>query len=152
MLALETQLFIFCRSNHSSFMNVSFSVTFTRLGYIILCINFKFSFTSDLHKTVIVFCHTQYNSRGLFDRASSSWNKVKCQLDVTRLFYWCILSSSCFGYIRPSSGALDVELQHMVFCRLCLQCGPKTRCRKPYAATQHLMLLMMDVCTRNMSS
>jgi len=21
-----------------------------------------------------------------------------------------------FGYIRPSSGALDVELQHMVFC------------------------------------
>jgi len=29
---------------------------------------------------------------------------------------------------------------------------PKTRCRKPYAATQHLMLLMIDVCTRNMSS
>ena len=22
----------------------------------------------------------------------------------------------CFGYIRPSSGALDVELQHTVFC------------------------------------
>jgi len=29
---------------------------------------------------------------------------------------------------------------------------PKTRCRKPYAATQHLMLVMMGVCTRNMSS
>jgi len=29
---------------------------------------------------------------------------------------------------------------------------PKTRCRKPYAATQHLMLLMMGICTRNMSS
>jgi len=29
---------------------------------------------------------------------------------------------------------------------------PKIRCRKPYTATQHLMLLMMDVCTRNMSS
>jgi len=29
---------------------------------------------------------------------------------------------------------------------------PKTRCRKPYAATQHLMLLMMGVYTRNMSS
>jgi len=27
---------------------------------------------------------------------------------------------------------------------------PKTRCRKPYAATQHLMLLMMGVCTRNL--
>jgi len=29
---------------------------------------------------------------------------------------------------------------------------PKTRYRKPYAATQHLMLLMVGVCTRNMSS
>jgi len=29
---------------------------------------------------------------------------------------------------------------------------PKTRCRKPYAATKYLMLLMMGVCTRNMSS
>jgi len=29
---------------------------------------------------------------------------------------------------------------------------PKTRCRKPYAATQHPMLLMMGVCTRNMLS
>ena len=29
---------------------------------------------------------------------------------------------------------------------------PNTRCRKPYAATQQLMLLMMGVCTRNMSS
>jgi len=28
----------------------------------------------------------------------------------------------------------------------------KTQCRKPYAATQHLMLLMMGICTRNMSS
>ena len=67
----------------------------------------------------------------------SVWNKVKCQLDATRLFYWCILSSTCFGYIRPSSGALDVELQHMVSCteflegwwsweplrRSCLRCG-----------------------------
>jgi len=29
---------------------------------------------------------------------------------------------------------------------------PKTQCRKPYAAIQHQMLLMMGVCTRNMSS
>ena len=28
----------------------------------------------------------------------------------------------------------------------------KTRCRKPYAATQHLTLLMMGVCTSKMSS
>ena len=76
-------------------------------------------------------------SWGLFDLASSSWNNVKCQLDATRLFCWCILSSTCFGYIRPSSGALHVELQHMVFCtefldrwwsweplrRSCVRCG-----------------------------
>jgi hypothetical protein len=29
--------------------------------------------------------------------------------------------------------------------------NPKTRYRKPYAATQHLALLMVGVCTRNMS-
>jgi len=29
---------------------------------------------------------------------------------------------------------------------------PNHRCRKPYAATEHLMLLMMGVRTRNMSS
>ena len=26
------------------------------------------------------------------------WNNLKCQLDATRYFYWCILSSTCFGY------------------------------------------------------
>jgi len=65
------------------------------------------------------------------------WNKVKWQLNAKRQFYWCILSSTCFGYIRPSSGEFDVELQHMVFCtkdldgwwsweplrRSCLRCG-----------------------------
>ena len=126
---------------------------------------------------------------GLFDRASSSWNNLKCQLDATRWFYQCNLSSTCFGYIRPSSGALNVGLQHMVFCtefldgwwsweplrRSCVRClccrahgtirtvhttyaaalktttHLKPRCTKPYAATQHSMLLMMGVCTRNMS-
>ena len=62
------------------------------------------------------------------------WN---AKLDATRWFYWCVLSSTCFGYIRPLSGALDVELQHMVFCtefldgwwsweplrRSCVRCG-----------------------------
>ena len=65
------------------------------------------------------------------------WYKVKCHLDATRSFYWCILSSTCFGYICPSSGALDVELQPMVSCtefldgwwsweplrRSCVRCG-----------------------------
>jgi len=73
----------------------------------------------------------------LFDRVSSSWNNLKCQLDTTRQFYWCILNSTCFGHIRPSSGALEVLLQHMVLCtkfldgwwswellrRSCVRCG-----------------------------
>jgi hypothetical protein len=29
---------------------------------------------------------------------------------------------------------------------------PKSRCRKPYAATKHLMFLKMGICSRNMSS
>ena len=59
---------------------------------------------------------------GVYDESHNSniqvdnSNNVKCQLDATGLFYWCILSSTFFGYIRPSSRALDVELQHMVFC------------------------------------
>ena len=74
---------------------------------------------------------------GLFDRASSSWNNLKCQIDAIRSFYWCILSSTCFGYIHPSSEALDLELHHMAFCtefldgwwsweplrRSCVRCG-----------------------------
>ena len=70
-------------------------------------------------------------------RGSFFWNNVECLLDATRSFYWYILSSTCFGYIRPSSGALDVELQHMVFLtefldgwwswqplrRSCVRCG-----------------------------
>ena len=63
--------------------------------------------------------------------------------------------------IRPSSGVLDVMLQshgttrtvHMTYAAaLKTTIHPKTRCRKPYAATQHLMLLMIAVCARNMSS
>jgi len=91
------------------------------------------------------------------------------------------LALTCFGYICPSSGALDIELQHTVFCtefldgwwfweplrRSCVRCGwcraapsapytwPMQRLSRPppiqklgAEKTQHLMLLMMDVCTR----
>ena len=50
------------------------------------------------------------------------WNANLMQQGNFIIFYFIIyilfniLSSTCFGYIRPSSGALDVELQHMVFC------------------------------------
>jgi len=42
------------------------------------------------------------------------------------------LESRCVGRVYGADGAV--------------------RGRKPYAATQHLMLLMMGMCTRNMSS
>jgi len=45
------------------------------------------------------------------------------------------LESRCVGRVCGADGALKT-ITH-----------PKTRCRKPYAATQHLMLLMMSVCT-----
>jgi len=42
----------------------------------------------------------------------------KCEMLTwcKKVIYWCILSSTCFGRICPSSGALDVKLQHTVFC------------------------------------
>jgi len=55
------------------------------------------------------------------------------------------LESRCVGRVCGADGAVHTAA-------LKTTTRPKTRCRKPYAATQHLMLLMMDVCTRNMSS
>jgi len=82
------------------------------------------------------------------------WN---ANLMQQRNFIDGILSSTCFGHIRPFSGASDVELQHVVFCtefldgrwsweplrRSCVRCG--------WCRATHLMLLMMGD-TRNMSS
>jgi len=53
------------------------------------------------------------------------------------VIYWSFFSSTCFGRIRPSSGAINYNLQHMVFCtqfvdwwwsweplrRSCVRCG-----------------------------
>jgi len=58
------------------------------------------------------------STQGLFDRASSS-HAVRHHPHRTH---------------DPRSGSQDTI-------------HPKTRCRKPYAATQHLMLLMMGLCT-----
>ena len=48
------------------------------------------------------------------------------------------LESRCVGRVYGVDGAGTTH--------------PKTRCRIPYAATQHLMLLMMRLCIRNTSS
>jgi len=100
-----------------------------------------------------------------------SGNKSELPTWCNNVIYWSFFSSTCFGRIRPSSGALEVKLQHMVFCTQFIdghsdkrlyttECGHYThascshsfQCRKPYAATEHLVLLMMGVCARNMSS
>jgi hypothetical protein len=52
--------------------------------------------------------------------------------------------SAVHGTIRTVNNTYEAALKSTTH--------PKTRRRKPYAATQHLTLLMMGVCTRNMSS
>jgi len=56
------------------------------------------------------------------------------------------LESGCVGRVYGADGAVARYHPHRT------QRLSKTRCTKPYAATQHLMFLMMAVCTRNMSS
>jgi len=65
------------------------------------------------------------------------------------------LESSCVGRVYGADGAVHstVRTLHTTYeAALKTTTHPKTRCRKPYAATQHLMLLMMGVCTRNISN
>jgi len=66
------------------------------------------------------------------------------------------LDSRCLGSVYGADGAVHgiIRTVHTTYAAaLKTTTHPKTRCRKPYAAAQHLMLLMMmGVCTRNMSS
>jgi len=64
------------------------------------------------------------------------------------------LESRCVGRVY---GAVPCRARHGTIhttyaAALKTTTHQKTRCRNPYAATQHLMLLMMGVCTRNMSN
>jgi len=61
--------------------------------------------------------------------------------------------SRCVVRVYGADGAVrrTIHTVHMTHAAaLKTTTHPETRCRKPYAATQHLMLLMMDVYTRNM--
>jgi len=62
------------------------------------------------------------------------------------------LESRCVGHVYGADG--DVHHPHRTHDLAALKTTthPQTRYIKPYAATQHLMLLMMGECTRNMSS
>jgi len=65
------------------------------------------------------------------------------------------LESRCVGRVYGADGAVHGTIRtiHTTYAAaLKTTTHPKTRYIKPYAATQHLMLLMMGLCTRNMSS
>jgi len=59
------------------------------------------------------------------------------------------LDSRCVGRVYGADGAVrTIHTTYAAALKTTIQ--PQTWCRKPYAATQHLMLLMMGVCSRNM--
>ena len=62
------------------------------------------------------------------------------------------LESRCVGRVYGADGAVRTAPSAPYTASLKTTNHPKIRCTKPYAATQHLMFLMMGVCTRNMSS
>ena len=70
-----------------------------------------------------------------------------CVRDLVRLG----LSGVCVAGFRCARGT--IRTVHTTYAAALKTTNhPQTRCSKPYAATQRLMLLMMDVRTRNMSS
>jgi len=65
------------------------------------------------------------------------------------------LESRCVGRVYGADGDVQCTIRtiHTTYAAaLKTTTHPKTRCRKPYTATHHPMLLMMGVRTRNMSS
>jgi len=65
------------------------------------------------------------------------------------------LESRCVGRVYGAEGAVHgtiCTVNTIYTAALKTTTHPQTRCLKPYAATQHLMLLMMGICTRNVSS
>jgi len=59
------------------------------------------------------------------------------------------LESRCVGCVYGANSAVrTLHTTHAAALKTTTH--PKTRCRKPYAATQHLMLLMVGVCARNL--
>ena len=65
------------------------------------------------------------------------------------------LDSRCVGCVNGVDGAVHGTIRTInttYAAAVKTTTHPQTRCRKPYAATQHLMLLMMGVCARNMSN
>ena len=62
------------------------------------------------------------------------------------------LENRYVGRAYGADGAVPRTINTSYAAALKTTTYPKTRCIKPYVATQHLMLLVMGICTRNMSS
>jgi len=65
------------------------------------------------------------------------------------------LESRCVCRVYGADGAVQGTIRTVsttYAAALKTTTHPKTQCRKPYAAIQYLMLLMMGVFTRNMPS
>jgi len=94
---------------------------------------------------------------------------IVSSLQVFQLKFYALLNTSknsvcaasflicirCVGRVYGADGAAHgtIRTVHTTYATvLKTTTHPKSRCRKPYAASQHLMLLMMDVSTRNMSN
>jgi hypothetical protein len=82
---------------------------------------------------------------------------LSCSISFSAPSFWMDggLVSRCVGRVYGADEAShgNIRTVHTTYAAaLKTTTNPKTRCRKPYAATQCLMLLMMGVCTRNMSS
>jgi len=82
---------------------------------------------------------------------------LSCSIWFSAPSFWMDggIESRCVGRVYGADGAMHgiIRTVHTTYAAAVkTTTHPKTRCRKPYAATQHLMLLMTDVCTRNMSS
>jgi len=82
---------------------------------------------------------------------------LSCSIWFSAQIFWMGggLENRCVGRVYGADGAVAQHHPHRTHD---LRSGSqdqrpsKTRCRKPYAATQHLMLLMMAVYTRNTPS
>jgi len=82
---------------------------------------------------------------------------LSCSIWFSALSLWMGggLESSCVGRVYGAEGAVHgtIHTVHTTYAAaLKTTTYLQTRCRKSYAATKHLKLLMMAVCTRNMSS
>jgi len=61
------------------------------------------------------------------------------------------LGSRCVGRVYGADGTIrTINTTYAAAPKTTIH--PQTRCRKPYAATQHTMFLMMGICARNILS